>query len=181
VPFKRHGFYLLISLMCQALSEINENILCKSADNKCLKQILRHQDRHPTGAFQCLFKPDCSAAWQFNSTMCIKPRNFKAAYSRNSDNVSTSDQVISDLSNEINILIDPPQPDVRIQDNHFGKFQSFSEAVSKMLPIIRIFPAMSRCGKRRELFFCYGLSMIRKTTSTCLLGGNFGNPFRLPL
>ena len=102
----------------------------------------RYGQKIDTGALKCLFKPVFSATWQFNSAMSIKPCNFKTAYGRDSDNVSALDQIVSDLSNEIDVLIDPPQPDVRIQDNHLVKFQSFSEAVSKMLPIIRIFPAI---------------------------------------
>jgi hypothetical protein len=68
----------------------------------------RYGQQIDSGTFQRLFKPVRSAAGQFNSAMSIKPCNFKTAYGRDSDNVSALDQIVSDLSNEIDVLIDPP-------------------------------------------------------------------------
>lgn len=73
---------------------------------------------------------------QADSAMVCRPGDFEAGNGRNTDRLSTFDTLGLRRLEAHLILIDPPKPDVRVENDHPGSSQSLSGTLPRISPWI---------------------------------------------
>ncbi len=81
-------------------------------------------------------EPRLFRTWQVDSAMMRQPGDFKAGNGRNTDRLSAFNTRGPGRLETHLIRVDPPEPDVCVENDHRGKSQSLSGTLPRMSPLI---------------------------------------------